>query len=111
MVKLNNHLSFVNINDNKKRKLKFVKFTASKNDNKRDLNIGDKVYVRSLLNMVMFSRATIIDKIDDKYKVFYIDYGNNELVNSDDIFELPDEFKKVSDHSLVFLMNKFLLFI
>lgn len=45
--------------------------------------------------MVLYSRALIIGKIGDKYKVFYVDYGNNELVDPVDIFELPEELAAV----------------
>lgn len=43
----------------------------------------------------MFSRASIINKIGNAYNVFYMDYGNTECVSSDDVFELPEELKKV----------------
>lgn len=43
----------------------------------------------------MYSRARIIDKNDNEYNVFYLDYGNNELVASEDIFELPRDLEKV----------------
>lgn len=43
----------------------------------------------------MYCRAQIKDKINNEYKVFYIDYGNEELVCDEDIFELPKELEKV----------------
>lgn len=59
------------------------------------MKIGDKVCVKSLINVVMHSRALIIDIIDNDYNVFYLDYGNTELVNAEDIMDLPKEFEKV----------------
>lgn len=60
-----------------------------------EINIGDRVCVKSLINMVMYSRALVVDKIGNDFKVFYVDYGNTELVNIDDILELPNELEKV----------------
>lgn len=59
------------------------------------LNIGDKVCVQSTLNSVMFCRALITNKFNDEYNVFYVDYGNSELVTSEDIFELSQELQEV----------------
>lgn len=59
------------------------------------LKIGDKVCVKSLLNVVMHSRACITDIIDSEYNVFYLDYGNTEIVNAEDIMDLPKELEKV----------------
>lgn len=59
------------------------------------MKIGDKVSVQSLINMVMYSRALIIDIIDNDYNVFYLDYGNTELVKAEDIMDLPKELEKV----------------
>jgi len=68
-------------------------FTVS--STKELLKIGDKVCVRSFLNNVMFSRAIIVNNISNEYLVFYLDYGNEELVSSDDIFKLSEELGKV----------------
>jgi len=43
----------------------------------------------------MHSRAIIIDIIDNEYNVFYLDYGNTELVSAEDIMALPEELEKV----------------
>lgn len=43
----------------------------------------------------MYSRAIITNEIGNEYTVFYVDYGNEELVSSDDIFKLPEELGKV----------------
>lgn len=43
----------------------------------------------------MYSRAIVTDKIGEVYKVFYMDFGNTELVNIVDIYELPNELEKV----------------
>jgi hypothetical protein len=43
----------------------------------------------------MYCRAQIKDKINDEFRVFCIDYGNEELVCAEDIFELPKELEKV----------------
>lgn len=63
--------------------------------NNKLLNIGDKVCVQSTLNSVMFCRALITNKFNDEYNVFYVDYGNTELVVSEDIFELSQELQEV----------------
>lgn len=42
----------------------------------------------------MYSRAIVKDKIGEDYLVFCVDVGNTELVNIDDIFELPNELEK-----------------
>lgn len=60
------------------------------------LNIGDKVCIISMVNPIMYCRAQIIDKINnEKYKVFCVDFGTEELVSLDDIFKLPKELEKV----------------
>jgi len=43
----------------------------------------------------MHSRALIIEIIDNQYNVFYLDYGNTEIVNSEDIMDLPKDLEKV----------------
>lgn len=60
------------------------------------VNIGDKVCVRSSLDIFSYSRAIVIGKNGDEFSVFHLDYGMNELINIEDIFELPKEFEKVS---------------
>jgi len=74
------------------------------------LKIGDKVCVNSILNVIMYCRACITDIIDDKYSVFYLDYGNTEIVNAEDIMDLPKELEKVR-YSLSSLKNKFFFFL
>jgi len=71
----------------------YFNFTVS--STKELFKIGDKVCVRSFLNNVMFSRAIIVNNIGNEYLVFYLDYGNEELVSSDDIFKLSGELEKV----------------
>lgn len=56
---------------------------------------GDKVCVNTTLNQVMHCRALVLEKIGNEYNVFNVDYGNKELVKSNDIFELPEELGKV----------------
>lgn len=73
--------------------LNYVAKTTYRTD--KPLNIGDKVCVQSTLNSVMFCRALITNKFKDEYNVFYVDYGNTELVTSEDIFELSQELKEV----------------
>lgn len=69
------------------------------------LKVGDKVCVKSILNMVMYCRAFIISKSGNEYNVFYLDYGNTELVSANDIFELPIELEKVSYvHKILFII-------
>lgn len=41
-------------------------------------------------------RAKILKKVDkNHFHISFIDFGNEETVNADDIFELPEELKKV----------------
>jgi hypothetical protein len=41
-------------------------------------------------------RAKILKKEDKHlFRISFIDYGNEEIVLDDEIFELPDELKKV----------------
>lgn len=63
---------------------------------KENINIEDKlVCVRSSINIVMYCRAFIIDKIGNEYNVLYVDYGSKELVEREDIFELPEQMAAV----------------
>lgn len=43
----------------------------------------------------MHCRALVLERIENEYSVFNVDYGNKELVNPNDIFELPEELGKV----------------
>lgn len=54
----------------------------------------------SELNPIIYCRAQIIDKINNEYKVFYVDYGNEELVSAEDILELSKELDKVWFNSM-----------
>ncbi|XP_050420950.1 uncharacterized protein LOC126833572 isoform X2 [Adelges cooleyi] len=59
------------------------------------LEIGDVFGVRSTLDE-NFYRAKIINKTsENSYKVQYIDYGNEECVNSEDIVGISDDLKQV----------------
>ncbi|XP_010746363.2 tudor domain-containing 6 [Larimichthys crocea] len=42
-----------------------------------------------------FYRATVAEVGEKKIKVFFVDYGNTELVDSSNIRTLPDKFKKL----------------
>lgn len=43
------------------------------------------------------SRALILDKKDENlFDVLFIDFGNEETMHSNQIFELSDELKKVN---------------
>lgn len=45
-------------------------------------------------------RAKILEKKDQSHcYIVYIDFGNENTVHINDIFELPDEFKKVHKNS------------
>lgn len=60
---------------------------------KKHIIVGDLVKVFSPFFKDLF-RAKIIDIIDNiKFHVFYIDFGNLEIVHSSDIFELSEELK------------------
>lgn len=50
-------------------------------------------------------RAKILKKIDEIpfYHIFFIDFGNEVDVHIDDIYELPDELKKVN--TSIFLIH------
>ncbi|KAE9524914.1 hypothetical protein AGLY_014964 [Aphis glycines] len=85
-----------NFNAFNKTMLKYYR-NANNNIPKKNLKIGDKVSVQSLINVVMYSRALIIDIIDNNYNVFYLDYGNTELVKAEDIMDLPKELEKFQD--------------
>lgn len=85
-----------NFNAFNKQMLKYYR-NANNNNPKEILKIGDKVCVKSLLNVVMHSRALITDIIDNEYKVFYLDYGNTEIVNAEDIMNLSKELEKFQD--------------
>ncbi|XP_022168298.1 uncharacterized protein LOC111032328 isoform X2 [Myzus persicae] len=82
-----------NFNAFNKQMLKYFR-NANNNIPKEMLKIGDKVCVKSLLNVVMHSRAQITNIIDNEYNVFYLDYGNTEIVNAEDIMDLPKELEK-----------------
>lgn len=41
-------------------------------------------------------RAEILKQIDENhFYISFIDFGNDETVNADEIYELPEELKKV----------------
>lgn len=56
--------------------------------------MGDIVKVYSTENDGLY-RAKILKNNNGSYDVFYIDYGNIETVQSNVIYELADELKKV----------------
>jgi len=61
---------------------------------KTDPVIGDIVNVFSPLYQ-SFYRAKIIRIVDNTdFHVFYIDFGNTEVVHLSDVFELSDTLKK-----------------
>lgn len=46
-------------------------------------------------------RAKILKKLDqDLYSISFIDFGNEEIVPSNEIYELSDELKEVSKNTL-----------
>lgn len=52
----------------------------------------------------MMSRALILDKKDqDHFFVSFIDFGNEETVHINQIFELSEELKKVNKSILSYL--------
>lgn len=40
-------------------------------------------------------RARVLKKVDQDYLISFIDFGNEEIVQDDAIFELPNELKNV----------------
>lgn len=81
---------------------------ARNNCSTKIFNIGDKVCVRSSLN-IMYCRALIINKNGNEYNVFHLDYGCNELVDIEDIYELSKEFEKVI-HKYIIIYKIILLY-
>lgn len=58
-----------------------------------DIEVGD--IVKTIFEGAMY-RAKILKKVDkNNFYISFIDYGNEETVNADDIFELSEELKKV----------------
>lgn len=58
-----------------------------------DIKIGN--IVMSLFEGYMY-RAKILNQVDQNhYCISFIDFGNNEIVHVDTIFELSDNLKKV----------------
>lgn len=58
------------------------------------LNIEKGDLVKSIFEDV-FCRAKVLKKVDKGYLISFIDFGNDEIVNDDAIFELPEELQKV----------------
>lgn len=57
------------------------------------IEVGD--IVKAMYENVK-SRAKILKKINEKqYYVSFLDFGNEEVVSVDHIFELPDDLKEV----------------
>ncbi|VVC40574.1 Hypothetical protein CINCED_3A001375 [Cinara cedri] len=68
------------------------KISQGKAKNKLNIQVGDIVRV---LYADIMHRAKVLKKKDEShYCVVYIDFGNEDTVTVDEIFELPDEFKK-----------------
>lgn len=58
-----------------------------------EIKVGDIVKAIFLDNMY---RAKILKKVDhNRFYISFIDFGNDETVYADEIFELPEELKKV----------------
>lgn len=58
-----------------------------------DIEVGD--IVKAIFENAMY-RAKILKKVDNnQFYIYFIDFGNEETVYADDIFELPEELKKV----------------
>ncbi|XP_029347622.1 uncharacterized protein LOC100166817 isoform X3 [Acyrthosiphon pisum] len=87
-----------NFNTFNKQMLKYYRY--ANNTTKEMLKVGDKVCVNSLLNVIMYCRARITNIIDNKYNVFYLDYGNTEIVNAEDIMDLPKELEKFPNFAI-----------
>jgi len=65
--------------------------------------IGDIVKVFSHL-FSDFYRAKILDIDNNQFHVSYIDFGNTEIVSSNEIFELSDELKiKVYQKVMIYM--------
>lgn len=77
---------------------------------KSNLAVGDLVKVFSP-KFQAFYRAKILNITDNaKFHVSYIDFGNEEIMESSDIFELPDELKlQVYSKKLIYFLNVFKL--
>lgn len=58
-----------------------------------NIEVGD--IVKAMFEDEMY-RAKILKKVDkNHFYISFIDFGNEETVNANDIFELPEELKKV----------------
>jgi len=67
-------------------------FIAAKKK-KLDIEVGD--IVKAMFENAMY-RAKILKKVDNNhFYISFIDFGNEETVNADDIYELPEELIKV----------------
>lgn len=61
---------------------------------KKNIKPGD--IIKAMFEGIMF-RAKILENVTNyDYLIFFIDYGNKEVVNVNEIYELPDELLTVS---------------
>ncbi|XP_035535170.1 tudor domain-containing protein 6 isoform X2 [Morone saxatilis] len=63
------------------------------NDGLRNPTVG--LYCAAKAEDGDFYRATVAEVADARIKVFFVDYGNTEVVDGSNIRTLPDEFKKL----------------
>lgn len=60
-----------------------------------EFNVGDRVFVKSETIANTYCRGLIHNKLGNNYDVHLIDYGNDELFDTEDIHELPKELYEV----------------
>ncbi|XP_068199410.1 tudor domain-containing 6 [Antennarius striatus] len=68
-------------------------YKGSSNNGLRNPSVG--MYCAAKAEDGYFYRATVAEITETKAKVFFVDYGNTEVVDQFDIKSLPDKFKKL----------------
>lgn len=68
-----------------------------------NIQIGDIVQVP--FEEIMHRAKVLKEKDQYHYYILFIDFGNEITAHVDDIFELPDEFKKVNQNIFKFLLH------
>jgi hypothetical protein len=63
--------------------------------------VGDTVKVFSTEYKKFFRGKILKNNNDGSYNIYYIDYGNEEKIPSNAIFELADELKKVFNFNFI----------
>ena len=67
--------------------------------------IEDTVYAVRYSEDGEMYRARVLHKSDDGIEVQYIDYGNRECVDEDDIYILPDKLGEVGGYARLLVLK------